>query len=40
MFETLKRLYVKGELSNNKLDKAVQKGWITEQQKNQIIAAW
>ncbi len=39
MFETLKRLYLKGELSNSKLSKAVQKGWITEEQKNQIIAA-
>lgn len=38
MFETLKRLYLKGDLTKNRLNLAVQKGWITEEQKNQIIA--
>lgn len=38
MFETLKRLYLRGYLSNEKLSKAVLKGWITEEQKKQIIA--
>lgn len=38
MFETLKRLYLKGELSKTKLNMAVQKGWITEEQKNQILS--
>lgn len=38
MFETLKRLYLKGELSNARLNKAVEKGWITEEQKNQILS--
>lgn len=38
MFETLKRLYLRGDLSIAQLDKAVEKGWITETQKNQIIS--
>ena len=38
MFETLKRLYLKGDLSNARLNRAVQKGWITEEQKNQILS--
>lgn len=38
MFETLKRLYLRGDLSMSQLDKAVEKGWITETQKNQIIS--
>lgn len=38
MFETLKRLYLRGDLSTAQLDKAVEKGWITETQKNQIIS--
>lgn len=36
MFETLKRLYLKGELSNAQLNAAVKKGWITSEQKEQI----
>ena len=38
MFETLKRLYLKGELSKTRLSKAVEKGWITPEQENQILA--
>lgn len=40
MFETLMRLYDggKGKLTEAGLDKAVLKGWITEDQKNEIIA--
>lgn len=38
MFETLKRLYLRGDLSMTKLNTAVQKGWITEEQKNQILS--
>lgn len=38
MFETLKRLYLKGEISKARLSVAVKKGWITEEDKNQIIA--
>lgn len=37
MFETLKRLYREGKLTLLGLDNAVTKGWITEQQKNEIV---
>ncbi len=37
MFEALKRLYLTGELSKTKLNKAVEKGWITAEQKKQIL---
>ena len=37
MFDTLKRLYLRGDLSTAKLEKAVEKGWITENQKIQIM---
>lgn len=37
MFEALKRLYLTGELSKAKLNKAVEKGWITAEQKKQIL---
>lgn len=36
MFETLKRLYLRGDLSNAQLNMAVKKGWITSKQKEQI----
>lgn len=36
MYETLKRLYQNGRISIEKLEIAVSKGWITEEQKNQI----
>lgn len=37
MFERLKRLYRNGEITENGLEKAVQKGWITKEQMNEII---
>ncbi len=39
MFETLKRLHREGKLTEQGLDNAVLKGWITAQQKNEIIGA-
>lgn len=38
MFERLKRLYNEGKLTAEDLEKAVEKGWITEEQKEEIIA--
>lgn len=37
MFETLMRLYIEGRLTEEKLNNAVAKGWITEEQKNKIL---
>lgn len=37
MFERLKRLYNEGKIDAEALEKAVEKGWITEEQKNEII---
>lgn len=37
MFETLKRLYLEGRLNEVGLSNAVTKGWITEEQKQEII---
>jgi hypothetical protein len=37
MFETLKRLWIEGTLTEEKLDNAVLKGWIDEQQEQEII---
>ena len=37
MFETLLRLYKEGKLTEEKLDNAVIKGWITEEQKQEIL---
>lgn len=37
MYERLKRLYRNGEITESGLEKAVQKGWITEEQMNEII---
>ncbi|MDY4772004.1 MAG: XkdX family protein [Lachnospiraceae bacterium] len=39
MYEILKRLYVAGKLSDAGLSNAVIKGWITESQRKEIIAA-
>ncbi|MDT8719707.1 XkdX family protein [Clostridium sp. 19966] len=39
MFETLKRLYLEGKLTDEKLSNAVIKSWITEEEKQQIINA-
>lgn len=37
MYERLKRLYRKGEINENGLEKAVTKGWITKEQMDEII---
>jgi hypothetical protein len=37
MFETLMRLYIEGRLTEEKLNNAVIKIWITEEQKNKIL---
>ena len=36
MFETLKRLYLEGKIDIAKLTNAVNKGWITTEQKEEI----
>lgn len=37
MFERLKRLYKSGALNEAGLEKAVRLGWITEEQKQEIM---
>ena len=37
MYERLKRLYRNGEINESGLEKAVQKGWITKEQMDEII---
>jgi len=37
MFEYLKELYQEGRISEAGLDNAVSKGWITEEQKQEIV---
>lgn len=37
MYERLKRLYHNSEITENGLEKAVQKGWITKEQMDEII---
>lgn len=37
MFETLQRLYLEGKLTLQGLENAVIKGWITEEQKQEIL---
>lgn len=39
LFERLKRLYLEGKLNATNLANAVIKGWITEEQKQEILAA-
>ena len=39
MYETLYRLYHEQKLTIAQLDKAISFGWITEEQKQQIIAS-
>jgi len=39
MFETLLRLYKEGKINITKLDNAIEKGWITTAQKQQILGA-
>lgn len=38
MFERLKRLYLNEKLNTTELTNAVIKGWITDAQKQEIIA--
>lgn len=37
MFETIKRIYKKTE-NASAVEKALQKGWITEEEKTEILA--
>ncbi len=37
MFERLKRLYNEGKIDEAGLDAAVEKGWITEEEKIRIM---
>ena len=37
MFERLNRLYHEGKIGEAELNNAVAKGWITEEQKNEIM---
>lgn len=39
MYPTIERLYKSGSLTMAQLDAAVTKGWITETEKQQILAA-
>lgn len=39
MFERLKRLYKEGKITVEDLDAAVEKGWITEEEKEIIISS-
>jgi hypothetical protein len=39
MFETLLRLWKEGKLTEIQLNNAVLKGWITEEQKQEILAS-
>ena len=38
MYETIKRLYGVGSLTVDGLDNAIIKGWITEEEKREILA--
>lgn len=37
MFEKIKSLYASGRITEVNLDVAITKGWITEEQKNEIM---
>lgn len=37
MLEALKRMFKNGKLNAKKLDKAVKKGWITAQERDEIV---
>lgn len=37
MYETIKRLYQAGRLTENGLSAAVEKGWITQTQAQEIV---
>lgn len=39
MFERLLKLYLEGRITIQDLDAAVEKGWITEEQKELIIGS-
>lgn len=39
MYNTLKRLYLTGKINEIGLSNAVKKGWITEEQKQEIISS-
>ena len=36
-FERLRRLYREGRIDEHGLDAAIEKGWITEEQKERIV---
>lgn len=38
MYEKVKKLYIEGRIDESGLDKAVKYGWITEEQKKEIMA--
>lgn len=38
MYNTLLKMWRKGKLTEAQIDKAVEKGWITEAQKHMILA--
>lgn len=38
MFERLKRLYSEGKIDEAAIRNAVTKGWLTEEQANEILA--
>nr|WP_325300270.1 XkdX family protein [uncultured Dysosmobacter sp.] len=39
MFNRLKRLYCEGRLTDDALQTAVERGWITDEEKQEIVAA-
>ncbi|MBY0755012.1 XkdX family protein [Clostridium sardiniense] len=39
MYKKVKDLYLKGRLNESKVGNAVEKGWITEEERNEIIAS-
>lgn len=39
MYETLRRLYLEGRLSDTGLQNAVEKGWITTDERERILNA-
>lgn len=39
MYSIVKKIYLEGKIDDTGLDNAVTKGWITEEQKAEIIAA-
>lgn len=39
MYKTIKRLYLAGKITENGLENAVKKGWITQEQADELTAA-